>query len=120
MRMNIFAKDFSENADKLNVGRSTNIGDTKMLVIKLDTAGQLFDALHQANREFSYDACKAMIEFYDELGEDVEFDPVAISGDWNEMSPENIERAGEEYMKDIRDNTVVYELENGNILYMSF
>ena len=95
-----------------------------MLVIKLDTAGQLFDALHQANRGFSYDACKALLEFYNDLGnvefEDVEFDPVAISGDWNEMSPENIERAGEDYMKDIRDNTVVYELDNGNILYMSF
>jgi len=95
-----------------------------MLIIKLDTAGQLFDALHQANREFSYDACKALLEYYNELAdvefEDAEFDPVAISGNWNEMSPENIERAGEEYMKDIRDNTVVYELENGNILYMSF
>lgn len=91
-----------------------------MLVIKLDTAGQLFDALHQANRGFSYDACKAMLDYYDWVGEDVEFDAVAISCDWNEVTAEQAERETGMSLEDLQDNTAVYELDNGNILYHSF
>lgn len=91
-----------------------------MLVIKLDTTGQLFDALNEADRGFSYEACRALLEFYDELGENVEFDPVAISGDWNEVTAEQAERETGMSLEELQDNTTVYELDNGNILYMSF
>jgi hypothetical protein len=95
-------------------------GDTKMLIIKLDTAGQLFDALNQANRGFSYEACRALLEFYDELGENVEFDPVAISCDWNEVTAEQAERETGISLEELQDETLAYELDNGNILYHSF
>lgn len=91
-----------------------------MLIIKLDTAGQLFDALNQANRGFSYEACRALLEFYDELGENVEFDPVAISCDWNEVTAEQAERETGISLEELQDETLAYELDNGNILYHSF
>lgn len=91
-----------------------------MLVIKLDTTGQLFDALHQANRGFSYEACKELLDFYDRLGEEVEFDPVAISCDWNEVTLEQAEHETGMSLEDLYHETVVYELDNGNILYLNF
>lgn len=90
-----------------------------MLVVRLDTAGQLFDAMNQANRGFSYDACKVLLEFYDEL-EDVEFDPIAISCDWNEVTVDEVERETGLSIGDLHEHTIMYELDNGNILYMSF
>jgi hypothetical protein len=90
-----------------------------MLVIKLETTGQLFDALNQANRGFSYDACEAFLEFYEDMGY-VEFDPVAISGDWNEVTVEQAKRETGMSLEELQDETVVYELDNGNILYLNF
>jgi len=91
-----------------------------MLIIKLETAGQLFREMKGAERGYSYDACKAMLEYYDWVGEDVEFDAVAISCDWNEVTAEQAERETGMSLEDLQDNTAVYELDNGNILYMSF
>jgi len=90
-----------------------------MLIIKLDTAGQLFRALEEAEREYSYDACEAMLEYYDWV-EDVEFDPVAISCDWNEVTAEQAERESGMSLEELQYNTAVYELDNGNILYVNF
>jgi len=91
-----------------------------MLVIKLDTVGSLFDAMNEANRGFSYAACEALLELYSELEEDVEFDPVAISCDWNEVTADQAERETGLALSDLHEHTIVYELDNGNILYMSF
>ena len=91
-----------------------------MLVIKIETAGQLFREMREAERGYSYDACEAMLEFYDRLGEDVEFDPVAISGDWNEVTLEQAEHETGLSLEDLYHETVVYELNNGNILYLNF
>jgi hypothetical protein len=91
-----------------------------MLVIKLETAGQLFREMKEVGRGYSYDACEAMLEYYDWVGEDVEFDAVALSGDWNEVTAEQAERETGMSLEELQDNTAVYELDNGNILYMSF
>ena len=91
-----------------------------MLVIKLKTAGQLFREMKEAERGYSYDACEVLLDFYDDLGEDVEFDPVAISCDWNEVTLEQAEHETGMSLEDLYQETVVYELDNGNILYMSF
>ena len=91
-----------------------------MLVVTIDTAGQLFRAMREAERGYSYDACEAMLEFYDELGENVEFDAVALSGDWVELSRDEAERETGMSLEELQDETVTYELDNGNILYLNF
>jgi hypothetical protein len=60
-----------------------------------------------------------MLEYYDWV-EDVEFDPVAISCDWVELSRDEAERETGMTLEELQDNTVAYELDNGNILYLNF
>ncbi len=33
---------------------------------------------------FSWDACKALLNYYDEIDENIEFDPIAICCEWSE------------------------------------
>ena len=43
------------------------------------------DMFKKYNRDyFSYEACDSLIDYYDEIDENMEFDPIAICSKWNE------------------------------------
>lgn len=81
------------------------------------------------NRDhFSIDALKYILEFYDEIGEPVEFDPIGICVYWAEYTPEDFYEEWKEYIKDgmtddqileaLNDEFYVVKLENGNFLIL--
>ena len=81
------------------------------------------------NRDkFSIDALKHILEFYDEIDEPVEFDPVGICCYWAEYAPEEVYRIWKEYIKDgmsddqileaLNDKLYAVKLENGNFLIL--
>ena len=61
-------------------------------------------------RQFSYSALGALFDFYDEIGEDVELDPVAICCDWAEYS--SALEAAMEYGFEPDEELDVYEHED--------
>ena len=91
-----------------------------MLVARINTVGGLFELVNSAGNGFTWDACEAMLEYYDMLEEDVNFDSIAIACNWNEVSLKQVETETGMDIDELRNHTTVYELENGNVLYMSF
>ena len=57
---------------------------------------------------FSYEALQWLAQYYedlsDSLGKDIEFDPIAIRGDWSEYEPE-------EAWRDYQDEMDMYDIE---------
>ena len=57
---------------------------------------------------FSYEALQWLAQYYedlsDSLGKDIEFDPIAIRGDWSEYEPE-------EAWRDYQDLMGMYDIE---------
>jgi len=62
--------------------------------------------------QFSKEALERLFYYYDEFGEDIEFDPTAISCEWTEY--DNIEEAEEEYGNIEED--YILELPSGGVL----
>ena len=88
---------------------------------------------------WSADGARAVIEWHEQLeediGEELEFDTVAIRCDWSENSPHNIwEDLGDSWADSkkknifdestfeqwLEDNTTFIKLDNGNILFQNF
>lgn len=75
---------------------------------------------------YSIDALKHILEFYDEIGEPVEFDPICICGDWTEYTPDEFYKEWKEYAKcgmsedqileDLNNEPYAVKLCNGNFL----
>lgn len=87
------------------------------------------------SKNFSIDGAKAVQEYMDtlsdDLGEDIEFDPIAWCCEWAEY--DNIVEAMDGYKQDgddeltegemlawFQDNTQVIELDNGHVLLQEF
>ena len=78
--------------------------------------------------KFSREALERLYEYYDELsediGEDIEFDPVGFCGEWGEYSTEKqLENDYTEHdgnaRKILADNGVLYALPSGGFLVKS-
>lgn len=71
---------------------------------------------------WSSEAAYALALYYEELeaslGEEIEFDPVAIRCDWSEFKTEKeaLENYGLDNISDLEYDTTVIELDNGSIL----
>ena len=72
------------------------------IVQTLHTASQFIDAFKQSSRaeQFSYEALEAIFNYYEEMGDDVEFDPVGICCDWQEATWQEV---AEQYSVDLSD-----------------
>lgn len=99
---------------------------------------------------FSYEALDELFEYYeslsDETGEDVELDPVAINCEWTEYTPEELfdafaaddpddhdlealtddeiielkDELLEALVDDLKNQTLIIEVSNGNYLVLDF
>lgn len=98
-------------------------------IVKLVTQNDFIDS--KALYDFSYDGRIALFEYYDNLsddiGEQIEFDPVAFSMEWSEYEdieelledyPNIIDGIGrkEELLNEIRRYNKVIEIGNGGLL----
>ena len=94
-----------------------------MIYQTIYTVGQFADAFYMAGRRdnFSYEAKEILFNFYNELEDNIELDIVAICCDWAEIPLEYMEReTGCQTLEKLEESTTVYELSNGNILYLTF
>lgn len=105
-----------------------------MLYQTIDTASQLREAFHHANRkdQFSYDAIGLLFDYLNDCGSDVELDVVGICCEFSEDTPESIakqynidlENDGNELLNvldSLHDmTTVVGVTSTGSIVYEQF
>lgn len=73
--------------------------------------------------QFSYQGKKAIFEYLEEYeestGEQIEFDPIAICCEWTEyedFTALQAEYSSIETMDDLKDNTIVLEIENSDAI----
>ena len=74
---------------------------------------------------FSLEGYEAILEMFEDLGNDSELDVVAICCEFSEDDEEDIRNdynipEDEEVEDYLNDNTLVYKLDNGNFLYQQF
>lgn len=92
------------------------------------------------NDEFTLEALRTLFQYFDELsediGENIEFDPIAICCDFSELDEESAmsdydylfnvndideeDRNYEKLIELLEDETTVFVLENGNIIVQAF
>ncbi len=77
--------------------------------------------------QFSFDALRALFDYYEELEEDcgteIEYDPIAICCEWCEY--DSLEAACADYdscetLEDFQESTQIIELESDGLLIMAF
>jgi hypothetical protein len=103
-----------------------------VLYNSINTANQLKKEFIDFNRDYySYEACEAIIDYFDELGENVELDIIGLCGDFNEDTIDEIimhydidikeeENKEEEVMNYLQDNTWAVKTTDDEILYIVF
>ena len=66
-------------------------------------------------QQFTYEALGELFEYYEELDEGMEFDPVAICCAWSE-----VEQGSEEHRDAVEAGAYILELDNGNALVQEY
>lgn len=66
-------------------------------------------------QQFTYEALGELFEYYAELDEGMEFDPVAICCEWSE-----VEQGSEEHIEAVEAQACCIELRNGNALVQEY
>ena len=117
-----------------------------MIKQTMNTSDVVSQLMSDEYANWTYEGATALAEWYEELsegmGEDIEFDRVAIRCEWNELSPsDTVRNYGHivsrdlpsdpswaancgwfmvEFVEELQDWTSVIVLDNGNILVMEF
>jgi len=84
-----------------------------------------FDQIDRSE-SFSITGRKALFEYFEtleeDLGEELDFDPIAICCEWSEYGDEEEakEACGLDLNEDLEDKTIVIHLDNGGILLLDF
>jgi hypothetical protein len=89
-----------------------------MPLVKTITAEDL-----RGTNDYSYEAWKAIVDYYEEFEESIELDIIALRCEWCEYeSLEDIKKDYDEIetIEDLQDRTYAVELSNGNILFSVF
>lgn len=77
---------------------------------------EFIDAFNRVRpNQFSHAALSALFEYYEELDEGMEFDPVAICCDWSE-----VERGSEAHLAAEEYGAHIVGLDNGNVLIQEY
>jgi len=83
-------------------------------------------AFHRFNRyeQFGYDALSVLFDYYeqleDDIGEEIELDVIAICCDWSVCTAEEIQQEWDIDVDDLRDNTIVLDVDDDIFLVQSF
>ena len=87
------------------------------------TEYQFVDTMAQKQHGFSYEGAKALFQYFEQyeqdIGEEMEFDPVAIRCDFDEYeSIEDVKKSYQdiETLEDLQNNTTVIEIPNSDKL----
>lgn len=83
-------------------------------------------AFHAYNRyeQFGYDALSVLFDYYEELendiGEEIELDVIAICCEWSVLTSEYIHQQYDIDVDELRDNTIVLDVDDGRFLVYVF
>jgi len=103
-----------------------------MLVIKLDAVDQLRNEFVECDRDYySHEGYQAILDYFNELEEDVELDVIGICCDFNEVTFEEFindysleiteDETQEEIIIDYLDNNAgFYQILDDTIIYTAF
>lgn len=100
-----------------------------MLVKKIERGEDLRREFEAYNRgdNFSYCACDALVEYFNEFDENIELSVIGICCDFSEYTEDELVReydgygkTAEEIAEAIADETWIVTLENGNYLLQAF
>ena len=87
------------------------------------TEYQFIDTMAQKQHGFSYEGAKALFEYFEQyeqdIGEEMEFDPIAIRCDFDEYeSLEDVKKSYQdiETLEDLQNHTTVIEIPNSDRL----
>jgi hypothetical protein len=73
------------------------------------------------NTQFTYEAKRALFDYLEDIGEEIELDVIALCCEWYEETLEDVlHDYGLESVEELEENTTVIEVPNGNILYQAF
>ena len=100
-----------------------------MLVDTIRTGEKLRNKFEAYGRydQFSIDGYEAIIEYFEEIGENIELDVIGICCDLKELTPDNLTdeystygETAEEIAEALSYETWIIELKNGNYLLQNF
>lgn len=100
-----------------------------MLVDTIRTGEKLRNKFEAYGRydQFSIDGYEAIIEYFEEIGENIELDVIGICCDFKELTPDNLKdeystygETAEEIAERLSYETWIIELKNGNYLLQNF
>lgn len=92
------------------------------------TEGEFRDNFKRSRpNNFSYDGLSALYNYFNDMDEDIEFDPIAISCDFTEYTLEEIQEAYDEAPEDKTEvmdwmvgETLVLNLDNDSVIIQNF
>lgn len=89
----------------------------------INTTSQFVHAFHAISRseQFSYNGLKALYNYLEDMDKDYELDVIELCCEWSEST---IEEALACYsldsLEELKENTIVIEIDDDNILYMNY
>ena len=107
------------------------------IIQSITSHGQFADAFMRMGRgkQFTAEALGALFDYYDDIGEDVELDPIAICCDWSEYDSaldacaeygieygidDDMDQTARNACEALRDRTAVLTPDNGSVVVQAF
>ena len=104
------------------------------MIIQIVDRSTFINSFTKADRrnQFSYEGLCALYDYFDEMEETWELDPIAICCDFSEYNLEDLRReypdhknsltvtSDEDLLSYLKDNTIVFDLDNGNYIIQAF
>jgi hypothetical protein len=110
-----------------NIRRMTMLNPGYPQLVESVGLGAFMERFEQSptySNSFSYQALKALHNWYEELaddmGEDVEFDYIGICCTWSEYEASELDEVYSESIEELDEETYIIKLENGNVLVHEF
>lgn len=66
-------------------------------------------------QQFTYEALGRLFEYYEELGEGMEFDPIAVCCEWSEVP-----HGSDEHLEAVEAQANIISLNNNNVLIREY
>lgn len=100
------------------------------MIIQTVDRHTFIDSFTKSNRQnnFSYEGLCALYGYFDTMDETWELDPIAICCDFSEYNLEDLrheypdykDSLDEDLLNYLNDNTIVFDLDNGNYIIQAF
>lgn len=89
----------------------------------INTTSQFVHAFHAMGRgeQFSYNGLEALYNHLEDTDEDYELDVIELCCEWSESTiDEALAYYSLDSLEELKENTIVLEIDDDNILYMNY